>query len=92
MNISAAIIVRNEENNIGRCLDSIRRLCRQIVVVDTGSIDSTISLATKYGVDIYFQEWDNNFSKARNYALKHCYSEWILYIDGDEEFVIDEYT
>ena len=90
MDISAAIIVKNEESNLPRCIESIRKICKQIVIVDTGSDDRTPIIAANYGVDLYFKQWSNDFSEARNFALKHCYMDWILYIDADEELVIDD--
>ena len=90
MKISAAIIVKNEEHNLVRCIDSIAPICKQIVIVDTGSTDNTPIIATNYGADLYFHKWNNDFSEARNFALSHCYFEWILCIDADEELVIDE--
>lgn len=85
--LGAAIIVRNEEANILNCLNSIKSVCSQIVVVDTGSDDNTTLLASKMGVDLYFHKWKNDFSDARNFAIKHLHTDWIISIDADEELV-----
>jgi len=83
--IGAAIIVKNEETNILNCLNSIKHFCSQIVVVDTGSADNTAKIATKFGVDLYFHKWQNDFSVARNFAIRHLHTDWIISIDADEE-------
>ena len=90
MNISAAIIVKNEEHNLPRCIKSINSICKQIVIVDTGSTDKTTQIATSYGTNLFFHKWKNDFSEARNFAIGHCYCDWILYIDADEELVVDD--
>ena len=56
LSIGAAIIVKNEAENISRCLQSISSICDQIVVVDTGSDDNTPFIVTNFGVDIYFKK------------------------------------
>jgi glycosyltransferase involved in cell wall biosynthesis len=75
INIGAAIIVKNEANNIKRCLESIKNICKQIVIVDTGSDDTTPIIAANYGADIFFHKWQNDFSDARNFAIGHLYTE-----------------
>lgn len=84
MKLSVAMIVKNEEENIERCLKSICDIVDEIVIVDTGSKDSTVSIARKYTNHIYSHEWDDNFSEARNYALEKCTGDWILSLDADE--------
>lgn len=83
--ITCCMIVKDEEKNIERSLNSIKKLCSQIVIVDTGSIDKTINLASKFNPDIYFHKWNNNFAEARNYSLNYAINDWILVIDADEE-------
>jgi len=82
--ISAALIVKNEENFLADCLASIKLLVDEIVLVDTGSTDNTVAIAEKYGATIYHFPWNGRFDDARNYGLDHCQSDWILYIDADE--------
>jgi len=91
--ITACIIVKNEEENLERCLDSIREYVSQIVVVDTGSVDITPLIASQNNVDLFFHKWNKDFSEARNNSLKYARNEWILVIDADEvieNFGIDE--
>jgi glycosyltransferase involved in cell wall biosynthesis len=91
--ITACIIVKDEEDNLPICLHSIRNYCDQIVVVDTGSSDKTPVIATRYGAEVYFHQWQDDFSEARNFALSHARNPWILSVDADEyleKFQIDE--
>ncbi len=83
--LSVAMIVKNEENNIERALSSIKPYVDEIIVVDTGSTDRTVELARKYTEKIYFHEWKNDFSEARNNSLKYPTCEWVLIYDADEE-------
>ena len=69
--LGAAIIIKNEAKNIQRCIHSIEHICQQIVIVDTGSEDSSPIIATQNGADIYFHLWKNDFSEARNFAIRH---------------------
>ncbi len=83
--ISLCMIVKNEEHNLGRALESVHDIVDQIVIVDTGSTDLTIPIARRYGADIYSMEWKNDFSAARNESLSNADCEWILILDADEE-------
>ncbi|MED1791105.1 glycosyltransferase [Brevibacillus nitrificans] len=85
--ITACLIVKNEEAHLERCLKSLRGKVDEIVVVDTGSTDRTVEIASRFNAKIVTFQWTNNFSDARNESLKHATSEWILWIDADEELV-----
>lgn len=82
--LSLCMIVRNEERHIKRCLESVKGLVDEIIIVDTGSTDNTVSIAKGLGANVYFQQWENNFSKARNESLKYANGDWILVMDADE--------
>lgn len=83
--ISACIMAKNEEQNIERCLSSIKDFCDEIIFVDTGSTDNTVEIAKKYTDKIYFFPWNGSFSDARNETLKYASSEWVFIVDADEE-------
>ncbi|MDR0974652.1 MAG: glycosyltransferase [Ruminococcus sp.] len=89
MNIlSIGIIVKNEEKNLAKCLDSIEELRKKldckVIIADTGSTDDTAKLAEKRA-DIFMKTtWNTDFSDARNALLKKIDSEWFMYIDADE--------
>jgi tetratricopeptide (TPR) repeat protein len=82
--IAAALIVRDEAAYLGACLESIRRVVDDIVVVDTGSVDGTPVLAAAHGARVFHRAWQDDFAAARNAALSYCGTDWILYIDADE--------
>lgn len=86
--ISACIIAKNEEDYIEECLNSIKNQVDEIIVVDTGSSDSTKEIASKYTNKIYsFVEEPFNFSNARRESVKYASNEWIFIIDADEVLV-----
>lgn len=82
--LTACIIVQNEESHLPYCLASIQSIADEIIVVDTGSTDTTKQLAEQYHAQVYDFQWNDNFADARNYALEQATGEWILYIDADE--------
>lgn len=82
--LSVCMIVKNEEEVLERCLQSIHGIADEIIIVDTGSTDNTKQIATKYTDKFYEIKWENDFSKARNYAASKSSGEWILVIDADE--------
>ena len=82
--LSIALIVKDEERNMERCLGSIQGLWDQLVIVDTGSTDKTKEIAQLLGAEVYDFEWTGNFAEARNYAMSKCVCDWILFLDADE--------
>ena len=87
--ISVSMIVRNEEKYLPGCLESLQGLADEIVVVDTGSTDSTADIARSYGARVEFFDWIGDFSAARNESLRHCTGDWILYLDADERIACE---
>lgn len=83
--VSLCMIVKNEEYYLPRCLESIKDIVDEIIIVDTGSTDKTIEIAKSFGAKVYFFKWNNNFSEARNESLKYASKEWILILDADDE-------
>lgn len=79
------MIVKNEQHNLARCLNSIRDYVDEIVIVDTGSTDSTVEIAKGFGARVIEEPWRDNFSRARNTGLEHAGGDWILFLDADEE-------
>jgi glycosyltransferase involved in cell wall biosynthesis/Flp pilus assembly protein TadD len=82
--ISLCMIVKNEEKDLPRCLESVCGLVDEIVILDTGSEDNTVSVAESFGAKVYHMSWPGNFSAARNESVKKASGNWILYLDADE--------
>jgi hypothetical protein len=82
--LSACLIVRDEQDRLGACLDSVRPFVGEIVVCDTGSVDRTVEVAQRLGAVVVGTPWTDHFSEARNAALGACTGEWVLSVDADE--------
>jgi tetratricopeptide (TPR) repeat protein len=82
--VSACMIVKDEEELLPGCLESIRDWVDEIIVVDTGSTDRTVEIAKSYGARIFHQPWEGNFSKHRNFSTAQSVCDWIFIIDADE--------
>jgi GT2 family glycosyltransferase/Tfp pilus assembly protein PilF len=82
--LSLCMIVKNEEQNLVRCLHSVRDIADEIIIVDTGSTDRTIDIAKVFGAQVFTFPWTGDFSEARNYSLKQATGDWILVLDADE--------
>ncbi|MGG2467160.1 glycosyltransferase [Paraclostridium bifermentans] len=83
--LSVCMIVKNEEKNIKRCLDSIESIADEIIIVDTGSNDETLNICSNYNAKVINHKWNNDFSEARNVSLEYATKDYILFLDADEE-------
>ncbi|HEY9722946.1 MAG TPA: glycosyltransferase family 2 protein, partial [Oscillatoriaceae cyanobacterium] len=88
--LSACLIVKDEAENLPRCLESVRDWVSEIVVVDTGSTDGTVAIAESFGARVHHFDWCDDFSAARNFSLAHATGDWVLVIDADETLVVDD--
>jgi glycosyltransferase involved in cell wall biosynthesis len=84
MLLSICIITLNEEANLARTLESVKALADEIIVVDSGSTDSTVTIAQSYGAKVFVEPW-KGFAAQKNSALAKAAGEWILSLDADEE-------
>jgi glycosyltransferase involved in cell wall biosynthesis/Flp pilus assembly protein TadD len=82
--LSVCLIVKNEEAHLARCLQSVRGLWDELVVVDTGSTDGTADIARQFGARLLQFTWRDDFSLARNFFIEQATGDWILSIDADE--------
>ena len=83
--LSLSMIVRDEEAQIEDCLRSVKGFADEMVLLDTGSVDDTISLAQACGARVERMEWPGDFAPARNAALEHVSGDWVLVLDADEK-------
>jgi glycosyltransferase involved in cell wall biosynthesis len=82
--VTLSMIVKNEEKYLHGCLESVKEVVDEIVIVDTGSHDKTVEIAKEFDAKIFHFDWVNDFSAARNFALSKSSGDWILYLDADE--------
>lgn len=88
MDLSIAMIVKNEEKNLAKCLKATEylkgKITYEIIIVDTGSTDNTINIAKKYTDRVYEHPWSGNFGEMRNISIRYSKGDWILILDADE--------
>ena len=87
--LSVCLIVRNESHHLPKALASVKGIAAEIVVVDTGSTDDTVSIATAMGAKILHFEWIDDFAAARNAAIEAATQPWILSLDADQQLTSD---
>lgn len=78
------MIVKNEERHIARCLDSVAGLVDEIIIVDTGSTDRTVEIASNYTSKIFSYQWKDDFSDARNYSFSKASMDYCMWMDADD--------
>jgi glycosyltransferase involved in cell wall biosynthesis len=78
------MIVKNEEETLGRCLESVQDIVDEIIIVDTGSQDRTKEIALRYKARIFDFQWIDDFSAARNYSFDQATMDYILWLDADD--------
>ena len=88
MTLGICMIVKDEEDVLARCLDSIQETYDELIVVDTGSTDKTVEIAKTYTDKVYTFEWVYDFSAARNYAFSLSECDFLMWLDADD--VLDE--
>jgi len=82
--LSVVLATRNEEENIGKCLESVKEIADEIVIVDEYSSDKTVEIAEKYGARIFLESHHNVFHITKQKALERATGDWILQLDADE--------
>lgn len=88
MVLSIGMIVKNEEKYLEQCLTALQpilnELDSELIIADTGSTDRTVEIAKKFTDNVFYFEWINDFSAARNSTLEKAQGEWFMFIDADE--------
>lgn len=92
ISISLCMILKNEEDVIGRCLDCVKDIVDEIIIVDTGSTDKTKEIVSKYTDKIYDFKWIDDFAAARNFAFSKATKEYIFWLDADEVLFKEDQT
>lgn len=82
--LSVVLATRNEEENIGRCLSSVKNIADEIIVVDENSIDKTVEIARTFGAKVFLEPHHDIFHITKQKALNLAKGEWILQLDADE--------
>jgi glycosyltransferase involved in cell wall biosynthesis len=80
---SVSIIAYNEEDRIGRCLESVKDFAEVIVVVDEKTTDRTADICREFGCKVYIEQW-KGFGPQKQSAIEKCTNDWVLTIDADE--------
>ena len=88
MKLSVGIITYNEENRIGKTLDSVKEIADEIIVVDSESSDRTAEIAKAKGAEVFVEKW-KGYGPQKNSVLEKCSGNWILLIDADEVVSIE---
>jgi glycosyltransferase involved in cell wall biosynthesis len=82
--LSLCMIVKNEAENIAPCINSLKPVLDEIIVVDTGSTDKTKEMAKEFGAKVFDFQWCDDFSAARNESIRHATGDYILWLDADD--------
>jgi glycosyltransferase involved in cell wall biosynthesis len=83
--ISACMMIKDESENLHRCLNSMKSLVDEIIVVDTGSTDDSVQICEDCGAKVYHHEWADDYSLHRNQSIGYATGDWVFIIDADEE-------
>ena len=90
LRLSLCMIVRDEEQMLARCLTAVAPAVDEMIVVDTGSSDSTIEIARSFGARVIEHPWTGSFAEARNVSFEAATGDWLLYLDADEILVAED--
>ena len=88
--LSQCMIVKNEEKHIRRALSWAAGIAKEQIVVDTGSTDRTVEIARSMGAKVFHFPWEDDFSSAKNYAIRQASGSWIAFLDADEYLDADD--
>lgn len=90
ISISLCMIVKNEEDVLERCLECVKDIVDEIIIIDTGSTDRTKEIAMSYTDKVYSFEWINDFAAARNYSFSKATMDFILWLDADDIILVED--
>jgi glycosyltransferase involved in cell wall biosynthesis len=90
LTLSLAMIVKDEEEMLPRCLAAVKDAVDEMIVVDTGSTDRTVEIAESFGAKVLHHEWTGDFAEARNVSFEAASGDWVIYLDADEVLVTED--
>lgn len=90
--ISLCMIMKNEEKRLARCLESVKGLCDEIIITDTGSTDYSVDIAKSYNATVLHKPWCDDFSAVRNHGIERASCDWILILDPDEVISLKDHA
>jgi tetratricopeptide (TPR) repeat protein len=88
--LSLVMIVKDEEEMLSACLDSVKDVVDEMIIVDTGSTDATVAIAESFGAKVIDFPWTGSFAEARNVSLDHASGDWVLHLDADERVLAED--
>ena len=90
LTISLCMIVKDEEEMLPGCLEPLRGVVDEMIVVDTGSSDRTVEIAESFGAKVVSFPWNGSFSDARNASIEAASGDWLIYLDADEHMEAED--
>ncbi|WP_147455567.1 glycosyltransferase family 2 protein [Solilutibacter pythonis] len=81
--LSGVVVAKNEADRIGRCVASLMPVCREVIVLDSGSGDATVAIARELGARVEHRDWDG-FARQKNAAIARATQPWVILLDADE--------
>lgn len=89
MTLSVCMIVKDEEQTLARALESVKPFADEIIVVDTGSTDSSVQIAKQFTENVFYFEWCDDFARARNFSFSKATCDLVMWLDADDQITAD---
>ena len=90
LRLSLCMIVKDEEEMLPGCLEPLRGVVDEMIVVDTGSSDRTVEIAESFGAKVVHFPWNGSFADARNVSIDNATCDWVMYLDADEHMIPED--
>jgi hypothetical protein len=90
LTLSLAMIVKDEQEMLPGCLEAVKGVVDEMIVVDTGSTDDTVAIAERFGARVVHFPWNGSFADARNVSIDHATCDWVMYLDADEHLMPED--
>jgi hypothetical protein len=90
LTLSVIMIVKDEQEMLPGCLEAVKDVVDEMIVVDTGSTDGTVAIAERFGATVVHFPWNGSFADARNVSIDHATCDWVMYLDADEHLMPED--